>query len=196
MNRVYRFLGMTGLLVLLPNLSAVQDSDIYIEGVVTDSSNKSIEGVEVVAWRDGRDFPARMKTDAKGHYEIRLAPGRPVNSIEFSHGDYQPGSVLEQLSGEQTPHTINKVLFHQKERLTSAYQVNDVLQGYETLAFEAYHSEPPSRTRALNVLGAAKLKFNLFVEEMPLRDSDRSIEIKLTAVKAMINLPELNQPPK
>ena len=172
--------------VLVPCLSATTPGGLRIEGVVTSSSGKPLDDVEVTVWRDGR--ADSVKTDSSGHYEIDLAAGSPVNSIQYSRSEFEPASIEEQLSGKGQQ-IINKVMFSQGGAgKLSTYEQASVLQAYETIAFETIHASQESHDKAIGIAKSAQRELSQFVSPLWKQNAEQSVLIKAAAVTRIMEI--------
>jgi len=100
-----------------------------ISGSVLDSSDKSIAGVRVEAYRQGRLLDYSV-SDENGRYSISFSSGAPIDTVRFDHSDWFPGAV-EDISGSND-HNLFKTLYKRGASLTYL-EVQEVVSSFERL---------------------------------------------------------------
>src|SRR5688572_28323461 len=145
---------LVGLLIVGALISVVTSplgaqGRVVIAGTVLDTSGKSLDGVKVTLWRQGRAYEDTTKNG--GRYEIPLDVGRPIECIQYAFSGFDLG-VVEELSG-RSAQNIAKVLYRIREP-RSLEEIDALVRAFEVVLRTTTMATADTRPKAIAELRA------------------------------------------
>ncbi len=140
---------------------------IAIEGVVLDSGNKPLEGVQIEVWRGGRPYSAT--TNADGYYKREVPAGLRIDQIRYSRS-YLDVGVLVGLAG--TGRQWIAIILYKRGQPRSTLAIANTLNAYEHVAFTAIDATKSDLHKTM-VTEIRERKYAAHLADVPIpKDSD------------------------